>query len=82
VTLKAHFLSATSTIRFPAFFTVLWKANDPSILQETAKTEVKQGYAAFDQALTLTLTVPFHEQSQTFAKCETQVHLRLISKAK
>ena len=82
VTLKAHFLSATSTIRFPSYFTVLWKSNDPSYLQETARAEVKQGLAVFDQTLTLSLLVSFNEETQEFGKCETQVHLRLISKSK
>lgn len=33
VTLTAHFFSATSTIRFPAYFTILWKTQDSAIQQ-------------------------------------------------
>ena len=53
VTITSHILSANTTIKFPCFFTLLWKASDNSFSKETEKVEAISGCAQFNETLSL-----------------------------
>lgn len=82
VTLQAEISEASTAIKFPCLFYVLWKTNDQLYVTETQRYSQQAGKVNFNETITLTLPLIYERNKQIFLKKETQLQLNLISKSR